>query len=59
MREMAAYTGSLLGIGRADHDRNPLRAEVLGAACTARSDRFRMKRGRKVLAVKSAWAWPV
>ena len=32
MREMAAYTGSLLGIGRADHDRNPLRAEVLGAA---------------------------
>ena len=32
LREMAAYTGALLGIGRADHDRNPLRPEVLGAA---------------------------
>ncbi len=32
LRELAAYTGSLLGIGRADHDRNPLRPEVLGEA---------------------------
>lgn len=32
LRELASYTGQLLGIGRADHDRNPLRAEVLGAA---------------------------
>jgi hypothetical protein len=32
LREMAAYTGALLGIGRADHDRNPLRPELLGAA---------------------------
>ncbi len=32
LREVASYTGQLLGIGRADHDRNPLRAEVLGAA---------------------------
>ncbi|MDE2092728.1 MAG: DUF1631 family protein [Burkholderiales bacterium] len=32
LRELAAYMGSLLQIGRADQDRNPLRAEVLGAA---------------------------
>jgi len=32
LREVASYTGQLLGIGRADHDRNPLRPEVLGEA---------------------------
>jgi len=32
LRELAAYMGSLLKTGRADQDRNPLRAEVLGAA---------------------------
>jgi len=32
LRDMAAYTGSLLGIGRADQERNPLRGEVMGAA---------------------------
>jgi hypothetical protein len=32
LREIASFTGQLLGIGRADHDRNPLRGEVLGAA---------------------------
>lgn len=32
LREVASYTGQLLGIGRADHDRNPLRAEMLGSA---------------------------
>ena len=32
LRELAAYTGALLGIGRADQDRNPLRAEVVGAS---------------------------
>lgn len=32
LREMASYTGQLLGLGRADHDRNPLRGEMLGAA---------------------------
>lgn len=32
LRELASYTGQLLGIGRADHDRNPLRGEVLGEA---------------------------
>ena len=32
LRELAAYMGSLLNIGHADMDRNPLRAESLGAA---------------------------
>ena len=32
LRELAAYMGSLLQTGRADEDRNPVRAEVLGAA---------------------------
>ncbi len=32
LREVASYTGQLLGIGRAEHERNPLRAEVIGAA---------------------------
>jgi hypothetical protein len=32
LREIASYTGQLLGLGRADHDRNPLRGEMLGAA---------------------------
>ena len=29
LREMAAYMGAVLGLGRADEERNPLRAEVL------------------------------
>ncbi|HEX2540812.1 MAG TPA: DUF1631 family protein [Caldimonas sp.] len=32
LRELAAYVGALLNLGRADDDRNPLRAEVVGAA---------------------------
>ena len=32
LRELAAYMGSLLKTGRADQDRNPLRAEVIGTA---------------------------
>ncbi len=32
LRELAAYMGSLLNTGHADMDRNPLRAESLGAA---------------------------
>ena len=32
LRELAAYMGSLLQIGRADQDRNPVRAEVVGTA---------------------------
>jgi hypothetical protein len=31
LHELAAYTGSLLRIGRADEERNPLRSEILGA----------------------------
>jgi hypothetical protein len=30
IRELDAYMGTLLKLGRADHDRNPLRAEVVG-----------------------------
>ncbi len=32
LRELAAYMGSLLSFGRADDERNPLRAETVGAA---------------------------
>lgn len=32
LRELASFAGALLGIGRADADRNPLRGEVLGTA---------------------------
>ena len=32
LRELAAYMGALLRIGRADQDRNPFRPDVLGAA---------------------------
>jgi hypothetical protein len=32
LRELAAYMGTLTGIGRADEDRNPLRADIIGAA---------------------------
>jgi hypothetical protein len=32
LREVAAYMGAVLAIGRADEERNPLRAEVLGTA---------------------------
>ncbi|MEP6739714.1 MAG: DUF1631 family protein [Caldimonas sp.] len=32
LRDLAAYMGTLLELGRADEDRNPVRAEVVGAA---------------------------
>ncbi len=32
LRDLAAYTGSLLNLGRADDERNPLRAEIIGAS---------------------------
>ena len=32
IRELDAYMGTLLGLGAADHGRNPLRAEVVGQA---------------------------
>lgn len=35
LRELDAYVGSLLRIGRPDHDRNPLRPELVGKALLA------------------------
>lgn len=35
LRELDAYVGSLLQIGRPDHDRNPLRPELVGKALLA------------------------
>ena len=32
LRDLAAYTGALLGLGRADDERNPIRAEIIGAS---------------------------
>jgi hypothetical protein len=32
LRDLAAYMGALLNLGRADDERNPLRAEIVGAA---------------------------
>ncbi|MEO7116503.1 MAG: DUF1631 family protein [Caldimonas sp.] len=32
LRDLSAYTGSLLNIGRADDERNPIRAEIIGAS---------------------------
>ena len=32
IRELDSYMGTLLGLGAAEHDRNPLRAEVVGQA---------------------------
>ncbi len=32
LRDLAAYTGALLNLGRADDERNPLRAELVGAS---------------------------
>ncbi len=32
LRDLSAYMGALLNIGRADDERNPLRAEIVGAA---------------------------
>ena len=36
LRDLAAYMGSLLSLGRADEERNPLRAEIIGAALNRR-----------------------
>jgi len=35
LRELDAYVGSLLRLGRPDHDRNPLRPEIIGKALLA------------------------
>jgi hypothetical protein len=51
LRELAAFAGALLGIGRADADRNPLRGEVLGTATfRAISSISNESESRKVLA---------
>ncbi len=51
LREVASYTGQLLGLGRADHDRNPLRGEMLGAAVyRAISNVSNDRESRKLLA---------
>ncbi|MDH4392580.1 MAG: DUF1631 family protein [Aquabacterium sp.] len=53
IRELDAYMGTLLHLGAADHDRNPLRAEVVGQAMIraieAVADRAEV---RKVLATE-------
>ena len=55
IRELDAYMGTLLGLGSAEHDRNPLRAEVIGQAMIraveAVSDRPEV---RKVLSTEIA-----
>ncbi len=51
LRELAGYMGSLLQTGRADQDRNPLRAELLGAALYRAIERVSNQADvRKVLA---------
>ena len=59
LREMAAYMGAVLNLGRADEDRNPLRADVLGMAIfraieavTSDTD------GRNCWPASSARRWP-
>ena len=46
LRELAAYMGALLNLGRADDERNPLRAEIIGAALH-RGDRGDLGRARQ------------
>jgi len=51
LREMAAYMGAVLGIGRADEERNPLRADVLSSAiCSGLLAVTADPEGRKLLA---------
>ncbi|HJV95855.1 MAG TPA: DUF1631 family protein, partial [Albitalea sp.] len=57
LREVAAYMGAVLGLGRADEEHNPLRADVIGAAVysgveAAISD----AEGRKLLARELGFA---
>ena len=51
LRDLAPYMGALIGLGRADEDKNPLRADIIGAALyrgiEAASDNAD---GRKILA---------
>ena len=51
LRDLAAYMGTLLGLGRADDERNPLRAEIVGAALNRGIESISGEReNRKILA---------
>ncbi|MEO8081192.1 MAG: DUF1631 family protein, partial [Caldimonas sp.] len=51
LRDMAAYMGALLGLGRADDERNPLRAEIIGAALNRGIEAISAEReSRRILA---------
>ena len=51
LRDLSAYMGTLLGLGRADDERNPLRAEIVGAALNRGIESISGEReSRKILA---------
>ncbi len=51
LRDLAAYMGGLLNLGKADDERNPLRAEVIGAALSRGIEAISGEReSRRVLA---------
>ena len=51
LRDLAAYMGALLRIGRADHDRNPFRPEAVGSALVKAIEAVSLEReSRKLLA---------
>ena len=51
LRELAAYMGAVIGLGRADEDRNPLRPDVVGMASYRAVEAVTDDReGRKLLA---------
>ena len=51
LRELAAYMGAVIGLGRADEDRNPLRPDVVGMASYRAIEAVTDEReGRKLLA---------
>ena len=51
LRELAAYMGAVIGLGRADEDRNPLRPDVVGTASYRAVEAVTDDReGRKLLA---------
>ena len=51
LRDLAAYMGGLLNLGKADDERNPLRAEVIGAALSRGIDAISGEReSRRLLA---------
>ena len=50
LRDLSAYMGTLLGLGRADDERNPLRAEIVGAALNRGIESISSEReSRKIL----------